>query len=858
MRKFVIFPIINKKSQNININKENIKSIEEYQSEMKKILNKNEEELLGMKKNLENYKKLIEDTNKEINIITQKQKQMKNSIDDNSLEINTIKLKQANLQEEKKLLFENNINELEKIKKENLEFKKKIEFLYKKDDVNDNQKKEIFELKKNIENLFEKFKNLELNVDKKNLELTKNIENICKRLKEIEENNEKKNLELKNIITKENLDLKNKISIASERVDKIENLKNEIEYLSERLEEIDYGSQKKQTFEIKKNIENIIERLKRIEDINQKEKNIELNDKIESLSEKIKSLIEYNDKNKEIIDLRNEIKILSERMKEMEGNAQKKNILDINNIIGNFSERLEGFENEDKAQKKNILDLNDIIENLSERLERIEDNNQEENILNIQKEIENLSERLIILENVNHKNEINIELTNKIENLANKLEELENKIEKKEKEEKENKMGVKEKEKEKYDRKSEFTNKLKREASSRYLIEDNSMFKTFTSNFYKPLNTEGDNQSHKNLLSNLEQEKIKEEKPPCNFKFHLTITSDLFNDNYYNNRACIFNYSQDKKIYVVYGVKSLDLECYNVNMNKKFIIKKFLHKQPFNSCRYFYDDLKKKDLILTSSFDQHVKLIEFLKENSQIILDLNFESNTMKIINTAYYLEQYIIVPFSNVKNGKVDFYQIKYGFPWNYHSFVGCISEDAGFILGLSYFYFDKNYKKKKYALIANCQGIFSYCIDTMKFPVLHHKFIPTLSFLENKNNGFDEALVIEKDNNFILIGPCFYYGYLYFWDFFKGDFLYSLKLESGISDIGLWSNNYIFASLTNGASQFILINLNKNKIEKEFKVIDKDAKVCGIKILKNALYGNFIISSSMNGKLDLYFDEF
>lgn len=529
--------------------------------------------------------------------------------------------------------------------------------------------------------------------------------------------------------------------------------------------------------------------------------------------------------------------------------------MDINNIIDNFSERLEEFENEGKAQKKSILDINVIIENLSERLEGIEDNNQEENIENIKNEIENLSERLKILENVNHKNknEINIELTNKIENLSNKLEELENKIEKKEKD----KIKVKEKEKENDDRKSEYSYKLKREASSRYLIEDNNMFKTFTSNFYKPLNTEGDNQSHKNLISNLEQEKIKEEKPPCNFKFHSTITSDLFIDNYYNNRACIFNYSRDKKIYVAYGVQSLDLECYNVNMNKKFIIKKLLHKQPFNSCRYFYDDLKKKDLIITSSLDQHVKLIEFLKENSEIILDLNFELNGKKIINTAYYLEQYIIVPFSNINNGKVDFYQIKYGYYNIDHSFVGCISENAGFILGLSYFYCDKKIKKK-YALIANGKGIFSYCIDRMRIPVLHHKFIPALSFVEKKNNGFDEALVIEKDNNFILIGPCFYYGYLYFWDFFKGDLLYSMKLDSGISDIGLWSNNYIFASLTNGASQFILINLNKKKIEKEFKVIDKDTKVCGIKILKNTLYGNFIISSSMNGKLDLYFDEF
>ena len=77
----------------------------------------------------------------------------------------------------------------------------------------------------------------------------------------------------------------------------------------------------------------------------------------------------------------------------------------------------------------------------------------------------------------------------------------------------------------------------------------------------------------------------------------------------------------------------------------KFIIIKNLHQDSFDSCRYFYDEFIRKDLIITSSLDGHVKIIDFSRYNSFILLDLNFESLQKKIINTAYYINQHILVP---------------------------------------------------------------------------------------------------------------------------------------------------------------------------------------------------------------------
>ena len=209
------------------------------------------------------------------------------------------------------------------------------------------------------------------------------------------------------------------------------------------------------------------------------------------------------------------------------------------------------------------------------------------------------------------------------------------------------------------------------------------------------------------------------------------------------------------------------------------------------------------------------------------------------------------MVPFSSDIKGTIHFYKYKSYSAKNYE-YKFCIEDNAGFILGLSHYYCKKNYIN--YALIANLEGIFSYIISEWNSPKLHFKFIPKLTEEEKKHNGFGEAYIIEKDSQCILVGPCFYYGYLFFWDFFKGDLLYTMTLDSGISDISLWDNDYIFASLNHSSSQFCLINANTKEIEKVFTVEDKEKRGCGIKVLRHESKGNYLISSSINGKLNLY----
>lgn len=328
---------------------------------------------------------------------------------------------------------------------------------------------------------------------------------------------------------------------------------------------------------------------------------------------------------------------------------------------------------------------------------------------------------------------------------------------------------------------------------------------------------------------------------PRNFKLYKTISLDILTENFYNNRACIFNSFKDDNIYIVYGVNSLNLECFDVIKENKFVIINNIHAKAFDSCRHFFDKINSRDLIITSSFDSHVKITNFKREKSEVIIDLFFDSNYGLIINTAYIINNKIIVPISNKKNGIIELYNMD-------SELTGKI-EDAGFILGLSKFYWKEI--KKYFIIIANMEGVLAYNENDLS---LYKKFIP--SFEKEIIAGFDEAIIIEKNKNLILISPCFYKKYLFFWDFKNGCMISKLKLDSGISDICLWDNNYIFASYNEFiAPKFILINTKYNKIEKKYNKNKYNYnRICGIKVIRHEKKGNFIITSTITGQLNLY----
>ena len=535
---------------------------------------------------------------------------------------------------------------------------------------------------------------------------------------------------------------------------------------------------------------------------------------------------ELNDISKNLLDLNSRIDLLQNNHNEVEKEIklEQKGINSITEKQNHLEKELQNTVKEIEEIKSFQLKLENIYKENEKKILKLVKN--QDDILS---EIENIKKG----ENQNNNEQYNINrILKSIPEINKELELLKiNQVEI------QDILKEKNNDKNKEFKKDDFIDQIMEEIEE--LKNENKLMKKRLNDSEKKL--DDFNVSFKKEIDEIKHEKI----DPKEFEFKKTISNDLFSRNFYNNRACIFSSYQDDNIYVAYGIKTnLDLEGYDVLNDEKFIIIKSLHKNFFDSCRYYFDDIKNRDLLITTSLDSHVKVINFIRKKSEVILDLNFESVKDAIINTAYFIHENILIPFA--KEGVFKFYSI-------FSDYIGEI-KGAGFILGLNKFFLEKN--KCHYILISNTEGVFVYCIETFS---LYHKFIPLIDKKgeekeKEKSNSFGEAFIIEKDKTILLIAPCFNYGYLFIWDFEEGNLIKAIETASGISDICLWDNKYIFASLVNDQCQFVLINIKNMKIEKEFEGIGNEYYGNGIKVLRNDLKGNYLISLSLKGKLDLY----
>ena len=629
-----------------------------------------------------------------------------------------------------------------------------------------------------------KEENVFLILNKKTINLNELLDKLKSKINDIEEgqlklekNVEKKIIRINEIISKYN---------------NLENTINEIDKFKNFYTDIDKTEKNNKINEIEKNFDNMILELDNINKLNNEKKLIkEEEENIREIIKKIPSII---------------FKI---------------------NLIKDYQKKIRYRLNENDSlfneMNSKLINCQNIIERNNEEIKIIKDN-QKKTKNYIEEENNEINSIKLNNSGLNKKGEIK-ELKNG--NLKNILEE----IEKLHKENLELKNAIEEN-----DEKIQTFNELLKEKKD--LKESDKELFTKEDNKDLKINELDIKEDIKDVKKTTKKDNLNN---PNEFKFYKTISSDLFSNNFYNNRACIFCSKEDNNIYVAYGVLSLNLECYDIINDKKFILIEKIHKDIFNSCRYFYDEKNKRDLLFTTSLDAHVKVIHFKKENSKIIVDLNFESEQEVIINTSILFFESILVPFSKLGTVKLYTFNLEY---------IGELEQNAEFILGLSKYYSKK--KKRNFALIANRRGIFAYYLSTLR---LYKQFFPPLIEEEKEKYLFDEAYAIEKDYKEILIGPRFYFGYLHLWDFIKGDLIDTIKINSGISDICIWNNKYIFSSLNNEEeSQFALINLNNKEVEKFFLVDKKDSKGSGIKVLKNKSKGTYLISYSLSGKLDLY----
>ena len=523
-----------------------------------------------------------------------------------------------------------------------------------------------------------------------------------------------------------------------------------------------------------------------------------------------------------------EINLISEKQKQLQDEFQQKlkEIEQIKNAQNDYLNLIKNNQNNFNELKES---QNKIRTELDKLKNNINNNKNDENISKeIKKEISNLK-NIIDNQNNNFYNSITKNNLN-IRNLSENSSSLKTSIEEN------NKLIEKiQKVQDKLILENSNINKnikdieLNTENNYQKLLEDN---KSMKNNITKLTN-------NYNLLYEEIEELKNESIIPTDFEYKKTISNDIFKRNFYGNRACIF-ISCDNKVYIAFGESSLDLKGYDIDKDEKFTIYEKLHEEFFDSIRYYYDNENDRDLLITASLDSHVKVIDFKRKNSEKIIDLNFNSKNKVIINTAYFINDIILIPFSSSTEGTIKFYNMN-------EEFISELEENVGFVLALNVYYDEKS--KSNYILIANTVGVFSYNMEQSSIS----KFIPKMTFEEKKNCGFDEPFIVRNGNKLLLLGPSFYHPYLYIWNFTTGDLIKKVDTTSGLSDMCLWNNTYAFAGLTKSdKNNFILINIKEGKIVKSFKK-ETNNSVAGIKVIKHES-GTYLITANMKSTLDLY----
>ena len=161
----------------------------------------------------------------------------------------------------------------------------------------------------------------------------------------------------------------------------------------------------------------------------------------------------------------------------------------------------------------------------------------------------------------------------------------------------------------------------------------------------------------------------------------------------------------------------------------------------------------------------------------------------------------------------------------------------------------------KKNLLLLSNDKGIIIYEANT--FDVNKIRFYKTF-FITNKKGGYVEAYMFEKDKKNFLVGAILDSisgENLYIWNFENEALIYKIYLGITLTDINLWNNDFIFASLCDAEDYgFLLFNIKEKKIVKKFILNDKTQRIYGIKILTDSIKGDYLITLSFFGKLDLY----
>lgn len=325
---------------------------------------------------------------------------------------------------------------------------------------------------------------------------------------------------------------------------------------------------------------------------------------------------------------------------------------------------------------------------------------------------------------------------------------------------------------------------------------------------------------------------------PTKINFNVNLINIGSNSKFLVNEFVCFEsiFNQNLCVYFINDsfMKKFNIETFDLDSNQIINTINHAHDKNINCIKHYV--LNKKDVVITSSIDNSIKIWDVLLLKNLICIEnahnkknfLGYFINSICIFFPLNFNEKFIIS--SCVHDEKLKLWNLNGKFIKEF-----CNKKGINFIETFI------DHKENKNFIIASSNE-FSYSFEFENGNLYN-------IYTKNKNNLAEHYYLIVSEmkmNNFddkkifVLIENCDN-GFINIYDFHSGSFLKEIFCGKKIDLMGmiLWNRKYLFCA---GESKIILIDLEKGEKNKEFDGHIGDVNT--IRKFKHKIYGEILIS--------------
>lgn len=317
------------------------------------------------------------------------------------------------------------------------------------------------------------------------------------------------------------------------------------------------------------------------------------------------------------------------------------------------------------------------------------------------------------------------------------------------------------------------------------------------------------------------------------------ITKDSFSYFYLDNTFAVFN-SINNILTLVYATMDKTIVSFDLIENQKINSIKGAHKELITNIRHIQDIVNKRDLLISISYDNNIKIWDYNLLECLTDIDNIYEFG---YILSACFLHDsnmyYIVASSYSQTNDILKVYDLS-------GNKIQEINDSYGSVSFVDTFYDIKT--SKNYIITGNLGSIKSFDYKENK---LYH------IYSDNYYNDHCSIIInCKKYSNLVRLIESSCDGAIRLWNFHTGILLKRIKIyDKKLMGMCLWSDNYIFVGCEDKTIK--LVDIKKGEIINN--LIGYKSSVLNIKKITHPKYGDCIISQGFkDNQIKLWVKKF